>query len=62
MENDEALRRTERDRDAAERDRDDAVDAAQDFAKALREVLQPDADVFRIASEALQRYPEYDTP
>ncbi len=62
MENEEALRRAERDRDEAERDREDAVDAAQHLAKALQEVMQPDADVFRIASEALARHPEYDTP
>lgn len=62
MENEEALRRAERDRADAEGDRDDAVDAAQDFANALQEVMQPDADVFMIASEALQRHPKYDTP
>ncbi len=62
MENDEALRRPERDRDDPELGRDDAADAARDFARALQEVMQPDADAFRIASEALQRHSEYDTP
>ena len=62
MENDEALRRPERDRDDPELGRDDAADAARDFARALQEVMQPDADVFRIASETLQRHSEYDTP
>jgi hypothetical protein len=61
VENDEARTRAESDRDTAEHERDAAVDAAQDFAKALQEVMQPDADVFRIASEALARHPEYDT-
>lgn len=62
MDKDEAIRRAEADRDAAEDERDDVVEAAKDFAKALQQVIEPDADVYRIATEALQRHPEYDTP
>lgn len=60
MADDEALRRTESDLDDAERDRDAAVDAARDFARALQQAMRPDADVFRIASEALARHSDYD--
>ncbi len=62
MEKDDALRRAETHRDDAEHERDDAVDAARGFARALQDVMQPDADTFGIASAALQRHPEYDTP
>lgn len=52
MDKDEAIRRAEADRDAAEDERDDVVEAAKDFAKALQQVIEPDADVYRIATEA----------
>jgi hypothetical protein len=62
VDNDKRPKRIDGDGGQAEHERDAAVGAARDFAKALQEVTEPDADVWRIATEALARHPEYDTP
>jgi hypothetical protein len=62
MDEDEALKQAVSDREEAEALRDRAVVAANDFARALREVTRPGADVHSIASNALAQHPDYDTP